>query len=169
MFKMPLAQTIEIVKDAILPRGTSQRGGDKFWPSLLFTADCELSDPKDNRTLRTTIHFILCGNVKVFCASGERPPAYRLAHQIPLEKWKMTCDHDSCWRGDGINRPINDLFFSMAAELNDKVAPAELHQHVFTVTPFVQKVRVLLEVDPNKDDSGYTKRITKIEYGWTTR
>lgn len=43
---------------------------------------------------------------------------------------KNTSNHDSCWKSDGIERPITDLYFAMCVEYNPLVPPKTLENEL---------------------------------------
>jgi hypothetical protein len=47
---------------------------------------------------------------------------------IPIDtEWQNTCNHDSCWRFDGIRSPIVEAYFGLCGEIAPRMAPVELN------------------------------------------
>jgi hypothetical protein len=104
-----------------------------FSVSVTFDVPHELRRTYSVRTRSTFIHTILCGNVHVWFTVG---PDYN-PMDVPLSKWKNTSNHDSCWRTDGLNRPLSEVYFRFCDLAQDcvpqhqRVAPMEVHTNCF--------------------------------------
>lgn len=71
----------------------------------------------------TYAHFILCGNVYVWSYTGpEGNPV-----KVPLEQWKNTSNHDSCWRSDGVNSILSTLYFDSCEKVQSHL-PDEMRK-----------------------------------------
>lgn len=46
-------------------------------------------------------------------------------HNIPQEGWKLESDHDSCWTSDGLDTPLNKIYWDMRDEF-----PKDIHNKI---------------------------------------
>jgi len=67
-----------------------------------------------------TIHFALTssGYVSVWTTGLVDEPNPML---VPSDQWKNVSNHDSCWRTDGVDTPLNQAFWAVANKCQDHV------------------------------------------------
>jgi hypothetical protein len=86
-------------------------------------------------TESTNVYFVICDRHRVFFQVSE--DIYCLTSylkRLPSSAWKQTSYHDSCWRTDGIESPISEVYFKLADNINramqsvgyPKVAPINM-------------------------------------------
>ncbi len=90
-----------------------------------------------------TIYLMFFGHTSVWVAV--EPPGERWDNwqQVPLDAWKNTSNHDSCWRSDGL-QPLSKLYFEMAEEvlaesIDKRLAPKDV-EIVADYSPFSSKL-----------------------------
>lgn len=72
--------------------------------------------------------------------------------------WINTCNHDSCWRSDGVRSPIVKAYFDLCNEVAPKKAPIELE-----ATAHIDHVAIVkIQVKPTGDD-GYHQTLVHVE------
>lgn len=114
------------------------------------------------------VFILACGNVSTFVAIDEDDERWYGLTEVPLDKWKNTSNHDSCWRSDGIDSPLSALYFKLAEEVNaqlsEPVAPKDITIEVAPVfTRLGTEVVVTLETDREKDpNSNYWKKVVGV-------
>jgi hypothetical protein len=74
-----------------------------------YEIDGNTRRPEWKRHFRKEMHFLITGDHRVFLAIVEGK-TFDLK-DIPLESWKNTSNHDTCWRTDGIQSPITSMMF----------------------------------------------------------
>ncbi len=173
MFSIPITTVVADLTDHILGRSRARpfinEDGTRTEPGVAFTFDLSLAVYSPRQIEQRKVFWIVVAGYKVFVAATKI--SYSGSYLRDNLHWENTCNHDSCWRTDGLHRPIADEFFKMAqainAELDDEVAPAEMSQHVSfyngSAAPFT-RVDVTWTTDKEKDGlSGYWKRLVKVE------
>lgn len=150
MFDIKLESAITAIVEAALPVGSDHalyiRLDVSFYKNYGMTG-------KHNHSV---IHFVFhrkTSYTKVWTAESDGVAT------PPLIDFKLTSDHDSCWRTDGF-RTLTQAYFRMAKELAPKTAPIKLFQHCSFWS--VDKAEIEFERDPF-DKYGHMKVITKLE------
>lgn len=95
----------------------------------------------DVAEIRRFVYFAIVGH-HVWIAVEPMKERWISLKDIPLSAWQHTCSHDSCWRGDGIDRPLTNLYFSWATIINKDIAPVQLSQFVSIQDHLVQIVNI---------------------------
>ena len=101
-------------------------------PGMIMQMDMRADNYEENGNhfmTNTNVYFIFTGNTSVFFYTDweEDDLVYRF-EDIPLEDFKNTSNHDSCWRSDGVNSPISNLYFEMCDEINRQSKEKELEE-----------------------------------------
>lgn len=123
MFKINADHVICTLVDAMLHRSSPANKG------MLISLDCEISDCGKgikHKSIRRLIHFVFhrpSNYTKVFFGVGN--------HWEEIKNWKLTSNHDSCWRSDGVSAPLSNFYFTMCEEVNSKKAPMKLESCVY--------------------------------------
>lgn len=113
--KIEMEKVISEMVEAMLPRFSE----DKV---LLLTADVSYEEFDERFSVdahRFSIHFAFHrpGNyTKVLFATSER--AWRIEEGLEL---CHTSDHDSCWRGDGVERPLRKIHWEECDKILDQI------------------------------------------------
>lgn len=92
------------------------------------------------RHLRKYVHFVLTGNVHVWCYTG---PEWDI-DRISPDEWHNTSNHDSCWRSDGINTPLSQLYFESCDYVQQHL-PERLQKCPHDVSKYIAAGRFLGE------------------------
>lgn len=174
---MPLNADMTIVDivDAFLKRDdyvvedysiTSRHG-------VILSVNISTSTYEENASFHASRQmFILCtGNTSVFVAVAPEDKRYFSWKDIPLDAWKNTSNHDSCWRSDGVQSSLTEQYFAVCEEVNkareaqgyESVAPAQMsHFNHLGSNPLVSHADVSTELDPDSPNPNYYRRLTKI-------
>lgn len=166
MFAMNLDTLIAGVCDLTFGRGfrPDYHMDKREWHGrgLLFRFDVQLAyygGGSEQRSERREVFFAICGHHVFFAHRG-------FASRKPISEltWENTSNHDSCWRSDGLGRPLNELYFEMSRQVNSKrkkdVAPRDMSEHVFTPLsrPLFERVNMSWHRDPT-DERNYKREL----------
>ena len=127
--------------------------------ALHVILDCCLYDnfgKKNEKHASRDVHFIVLRHgsyYRVWFAA----PSPRKPEPKPSD-YKMTSDHDSCWRSDGIDSSISHVYFALAKQVNADKAPKCLEQWCTVRCEYVDVTWVPIDLADT-----YWKRLTKIE------
>ncbi len=136
-------------------------------PGILIELNCNVSDYSDDMNINIwrRMWFLFTGNTSVFVAdvSAKERCSWR---NIPLDDWKNTSNHDSCWRSDGMH-PLSEKYFSMCDEVNairvsqglKKLAPIKMSGFNTLGTSLFTNVRVTT----TSDGDSYFRKVVSIE------
>lgn len=168
MFKIGVSNMITQIVESLIDRKTVEYTGNMLTrPCIGLGLSMHMSYHKQIGISRSKfIYFLFCGNTNVFVSVQKWPTD---VFSIPLTQFTNTSNHDSCWRDDGVNSPINDLYFTMAKEVisevekynSVKVAPAELEKNVF----FMNHDAIMfgsLTYGPESDSDSYRRKIISL-------
>lgn len=153
MFDMRVEDVIVALVENMLPVGSAHG----LYVRLRLEVSSNPRDDDDERKrVQAYAHFLFdrrTNYTKVFFASGD--------YNLPaMDKFVMTCDHDSCWRSDGLNKLV-EMFFSMGDEVRGKDEKySELQQ--FNRIDAVNKIEIE-SVRDKKDPYGYQRVITVLK------
>jgi hypothetical protein len=95
-------------------------------PGLMTTLDLRLSHyakTGDEFHASALVHTLFTGNTSVFVAISR---SFQKWDHIPVEQYKNTSNHDSCWRSDGL-RELSTLFFALTDEMNEQIKSAKIN------------------------------------------
>jgi hypothetical protein len=147
--------TISTLVDALLPQNASVHGAGEPSKALYLQVRLHLSvyndDGEDSE--HALVHLIF-----------ERPTNYTKVWscvedtwQIPdVSKFKMTSDHDTCWRSDG-TRQVTNTYLDLLGELRERNGKAHISE--FNLIDRVQFVEVTYTRDPA---NSHVKNLTSI-------
>lgn len=134
-----------------------------------YEIDGNTNHPEWRRSFRKEMHFLITGDHRVFLAivNGK---TFGLK-DIPLESWKNTSNHDSCWRTDGVQSPITKMMFDawehcfshmpkkhLREQLRSSGVEMELEEGGGEVIRFV---RIKHEAESREDT--YHRKITSVK------
>jgi hypothetical protein len=130
---------------------------------ILFCLNFEISEFEKDKHLNKDF-YILASRKKIWIAQDK----FNYMKPIPdCDKWNNTCNHDSCWAIDGIESPINKIYFEMCSKVNNDVAPVKLHAHTSFNLWFIQrnnnKIFKDVEITYEKEKDAYGYKILNIE------
>ena len=168
MFTVDLNRVLTTLVQAVLSPNSEQfravlspatYGTDGLHVSLRFRVmePHKENDDKERNIQTAYLHYIFSrsGNyVKVWCAEGTGRWPWEVP---PAENFKMTCDHDTCWRNDGL-RDITRIYFEMCKAVNANVAPISLDSEA--TLEKVQKVKIEFT---RRSAGSYDSVLTKVE------
>jgi len=178
MLEIKLSDVIQQLVDQFLDRQTivyMKNDGSIKRPGLVFQINANIFkyiDDQEGHSYRN-IFIVFCGGTNVFIASQNTTTAENRWHgisSVPLDAWENTSNHDSCWRSDGLDSPLSNIYFEMCKEVNEhlpkdcKCPPIEMTSlnnfGTFGLGDVFQRVTVTHAAD--KDDS-YRRKIVNIE------
>jgi len=181
MLDIKMANIIQQLTDQFLDRSVTTTMTDYLYDTgnmkrvgLMFhiTASvAKYSNDKDTVETSRNIFFLLCGNTNVWIAEQDPHKEERRwggINSIPLDAWKNTSNHDSCWRSDGVESPLSQIYFDMCDEVNrqlpeeDRVAPKDLSMfNTFGFGDIVKHVTIVhAAVEPTDT---YRRKIVEVE------
>jgi hypothetical protein len=183
MFSMRASDVISAITDQLLPQELwnpikREQTKDGFGfvtthQALIFRLDLRLSYYSEEMTINRSqqMFFVLCGHRHVWVAKEPADNENRWFNwkTIPMDQWDNTSNHDSCWRTDGLDSPISQVYFEMAESINAElgeeksVAPKDMSDHTYfgLGSPF-ESIYVTHGKDP-KDRNSYRRHIVGIE------
>lgn len=189
MFAIPAKNVVEMLVDNLYPRrfqnlpknpseglAATFKKGCYFTTGLGIALDVELAtyDGKTKNkciqiSRRTRLYVLLTGNVSVFTAVEQQYDRWLYSSDVPTDKWVNTCNHDSCWRSDGM-KTISDLYFQFAEEINaereknglDKVAPRMMSDHSRVLN--FQHLAVEFDRVPGEDYRRQVNHVRRLDY-----
>lgn len=152
MFSVSLSRMIQtIVEKTHQPGeyGRTQNG-------VLISCEVKVYDLGTEKSEWRFVHFAICGNKSVWMKIDKDRHGF-----IANEGWQNTCNHDSGWRHDGIEMPLNKLYFELCGKINPTIAPADMHQ--YNSFPYSNPWRLCqITWEPENSDN-YRKRLVKLE------
>lgn len=164
MFAMKLSDLAATLKEYFIPCG---KGNEK---ALLLSFDVGMGGSTAPHQ-RSFLHFVLYsphgGPVHTFFAEQD----FGDKRSIEDLEWENASNHDSEWRSDGIESPVDRVYFRMAREVNDfrkelgveEVAPKDMPQNCW-FNMFRPHGISLIDVVVERDyDSDRYKFILKFE------
>jgi len=140
---------------------------------LIFQLNMSLSYYTNDGSYDTSrqVFFLYTGNTSVFVAVAPEDERWYGWKNIPLDAWKNTSNHDSCWRSDGTHSPLIALYFEMAEEIGTRMekyglvapAPAKMSQfNNLQGSELFTEVHVITESDPDTHNPSYFRKIKSI-------
>ncbi len=99
--------------EALLPRGSGEERG--FVMSLDIWVMREDGKGDDARKLVHLLFHRPRSYTKVLWAESDGP-----SRPEDFSVWELKCNHDSCWRTDGISTPLNQLALKMGKQLKSR-------------------------------------------------
>lgn len=140
-------------------------------PAILFHFELQTSYSDDNDHIQYHTEF----QVVVTLTSNYKKVFYRIYDHDPEEcgEWIFTCDHDSCWRTDGLKfmweywiKHRQQLYNELKERdiefesINDVNVNVEFDRNIFH--PFFKFVNVTIQNDPD-DTLSYKKILVNVE------
>lgn len=134
-----------------------------------YEIDGNTRRPEWRRHFRKEMHFLITGDHRVFLAivNGK---AFGLK-DIPLESWKNTSNHDSCWRSDGVQSPITAMMFEAWEHCFSHMPKEHLHEKLRSSGvdmvldesggEVIRFVRIKHEANDHEDT--YHRKITSVK------
>lgn len=126
MFSMDFDSVICYLKERIFPpsfEGGYTEEGFIRKPGIMIRCYVSVNDYQEDKSKHEFVTFLFCGNTTVFARTGG---GIMYAKDLPVEEFKNTSNHDSCWRTDGVDSYLSQLYFRMCREVNPSKAPADL-------------------------------------------
>lgn len=147
MFQVKVAEALRTIIEAVHKPKVMHKGFDEG-----YVIGVKVSILHDYRY----VFFLIAGNRCVWMTDSAWP--YKWQNLDPKD-WTNTADHDSCWFGDGIERPLSTMYFAMCEQANRKAKPIDLQQFCcFYGCPIMEKVMFHWE-----HDGTYKKKLTLLE------
>lgn len=158
MFSIGLNHSVAALVENLLPKEEGFKKDNKGdWvveKALYVRLHLFMRNPETDKRCSEFAHFIFCrkmGSVMVFFARGD--------WQVPKTKdFRMTSDHDTCWRSDGF-RDLDQLYFDMADSVRGIKPPVDMQETNFI--DYVDVVPLTYNKDPD-DKWGHKKKLEKI-------
>jgi hypothetical protein len=113
--KMDIQEVITTFVETMLPRFSDE----KTVFVMSFGLQVRKKDDYDSSPISRKVHLMFHrphNYTKVLWNVSEGWDTYR-----NYNEWQLKCDHDSCWRGDGIGTPFFDLAQEMMKEIRPEV------------------------------------------------
>lgn len=183
-FNMSVASVLTEIVEKVLPPLRESR--ERVWstgengrsvltdPGISMKVDLSLSHYTPDWTYerRETIHWLFCNHVSTFAAM-EGDERWFDAIAIPLDVWKNTSNHDSCWRSDGVDSFLSKVYFDWCTKLNEQlkgdgfetIRPCDFHQFCHMGIGMAWK-EVLIDHTADDREEGigdYWRKIVKVE------
>lgn len=156
MFHMNVDTVVSELKESLLPRAQINEKALYVCLDLRLRHYRHVSEGFEFGA-STFVHFVLYSpygsSTHTFIAQGD-PYA-----DLSLLAWENTSNHDSCWRTDGVGKPLHEIFMDLANEVNRQVheagfptvAPVEIKQHcAFRMSNPWSLIDVEVKRDPNE-------------------
>jgi hypothetical protein len=183
MFGIRASTVIESLADQLIPRNEDWMAesmrkftqeqvfkGYSYQSGVVVPLACTLSAPRGvsdigDISVTKQMFVVVCGRRHVWVAQPEK--RYLSFKSVPMESWKNTSNHDSCWRTDGIDTPITAMYFTAAEEVNKRlpkeIAPGKMKSDChFGLSGDWGIVKVTHCRDEN-DDARYRRKLLSIE------
>lgn len=180
MFGLNASTFITNVTEKVLQRKdcTWNPDGSVTEPGVLFHLEMRVStdyipDNEERGNAFANVWMILSGNTSVFfCTDWDGDKKLRGIVDLKFEDFENTSNHDSCWRTDGVNSPLDDLYFKMCDRINawrkiqvyKELAPIEMQANasfgIGTYSPWVDVMITKHSVDPI---DSYRQGLVKVE------
>ena len=168
-FEMDISLLVSHIKECfgnmMPPRNYLEQGKIQS-PGILFTFDFRVNDSNDSEESGSIescklVHLLFVYPHATFIAEKE--------HLYEPSDFKMTSNHESCYRSDGIWSPLSKIYFDMCESINKTrkkrhqktMAPIQMRSHAYIWN--MKTVMVDLIPDPENPSDGYWKKIGKIE------
>lgn len=176
MIELKAASVIDQLVDKFLDRKVSSTYNESFTettaPGLVFQLHASIGSHTNGEsfTVYRTVWLAFTRHTSVFVAVQPRDEHWYGAKDIPVDAWKNTSNHDSCWRSDGIDSPLTSVYFEMCEEVNDlrvaagldSIAPNSMHQFSHLSSSVFQEVMKTTVTDYERDTSGYHRKLVDI-------
>lgn len=131
MFSVALDKVINSIVESPLARAAepSEMG-------LLVELDIEVfldeyDELEERSSARTRCFFLFrraSNYINVWWAIPEK------GYYPDANEWENTSNHDSCWRLDGVDKPLRDLYYEMCKQVDPEKAPIELRNFLWNFT-----------------------------------
>lgn len=175
MFEIKADNIICSLVDKFLDRKTTPIFNEDFTEvnahGVILSVNCNISDYSDdmNINIYRNIWFLFTRHTTVFAAVDSMDDRWVCWNNIPLDAWKNTSNHDSCWRSDGM-RPLNETYFDMCEEVNaarvkaglKKIAPCSMSGYTTLGNTMVTEVRVTTKSDKDSHNPSYFRKLVSI-------
>jgi hypothetical protein len=152
MFKLMASDVIQTLKTELLGERGMMPDAQGYFEALVVSLGLTLVKPEGNKRCRIDLNFLMTRNTSVWMSRG----AYQTAD---LTKWVNTSNHDSCWRTDGIETRINEVYFEVAHDVAPKMAPCDLDD--YSSFYFHDSIR-FVKVKVTRDDDGTGRHLYKL-------
>lgn len=139
------------------------------------------SDEYEQLDAFANVYFIFCGGTSVFFFTDwgkdrnasipiwGKDRVFRM-EEIPLEDYENTSNHDSCWKSDGVEGPLSNLYFGMCEEINiqrqklggDRIAPRDIDTSVDF--GFGAPWKMMNVTHKTSTENNYSRVLERIEY-----
>jgi hypothetical protein len=121
MLQIPAENVISVLVESYLDKTAMHRinnTDDRHYKGMAICLKAYGQYHGDNvsATEHRNIHFLFFGGVHVWAAIEPKEERWLSWHDVPLECWKHTSSHDSCWRSDGLE-PLSKLYFEIADDI----------------------------------------------------
>lgn len=121
-FEISASHVIPEIVEAMLPRGTR----DKVLIMTMRARVAHRHGEHPEKAQTRTVHFLFYRpnnytKVGLHIADSDSYPFLEKEHV-----WNVVSDHDSCWRGDGVDRHLFRLFIDLCRQVDPSIAPVKL-------------------------------------------
>lgn len=119
-FKMDVANVVTTLVEGMLPRGSDDK-------KLLYVIlEIEVKKSKSSGYgIQKFVHLLFHrpnNYTKVMWNVTDNP----LMRKGDFQEWKVTSCHDSCWKSDGVESPLTNLYFKMCDGVDPAARPIDL-------------------------------------------
>lgn len=141
MLNMKVSTAVNEIVEAMLPRGTQGK-------LLYIHVDASLSDYSGSKekNSRKSIHFIFSRTSNYTTVGVAVNTNWGFPRDCDI---KFKSSHDSCWRTDGVDTPLSEVYHQMWKEVNPKKHPKELSS--FVTFKKIQLIDGTMMVDRKND------------------
>lgn len=180
MFHMSVSDVMTKIVGQVLPPLRAQRrqtmlGYNNFSdPGIYMNVDLALSHytPEVTYGRRVRMHWLFCSHVSTFVAVEHDDERWFDAIRVPVEEWRNTSNHDSCWRSDGVDSFINKVYFAHCQELNkmlvedgrEQLRPIDFSQFChFGLCDAWKEVLITHGPDDSVSGTNYWRKVLRVE------
>jgi len=140
---------------------------------VIVSVNCNVSDYSSdviNIDIHRRIWFLFTRNTSVFVAVDSMENDWKFWNSIPLNAWKNTSNHDSCWRSDGM-RPLYKTYFEMCDEVNaarvkaglKTIAPVKMSGFNTLGHDLITEVKVTTTSNKDSFNPSYYRKLVSIK------
>lgn len=125
MFRLRASDVIQTLKTELLGERGLVPDKDGYFEAIVVSLGLTLVKTgacHEDQRCRVDVNFLMTRSTSVWMSRG----AYQTKD---LAQWQNTSNHDSCWRSDGIDTPISQLYFEAAHKVDPKMAPCDLDDY----------------------------------------
>jgi len=164
-FKMEISLLVSSIKrcfeNMMPPRIYHEQGRKIQAPGILFSFDLQVNDSQKAASIEVhrLVHLLFVYPHATFMTEIE--------YGFNPSDFKMTSNHDSCYKSDGIWSPLSKIYFNMCESINElrkerhkkEIAPIQMGSHA----SIWDMKTVMVDLIPDPDHpGGYWKKVENI-------